>query len=259
MANSSRGLIATIAITQFAVYSRFRGVRLWFAVALASFGFLLIVFGKQSFYGVASAVRGDDFHTAFDEMTDMRRSLQAGHAPLYSVFREYEHATLSLECALANAGERVPLTYFRDFGFALTRVLPQTMTASWFARPDTISLINTRLLLGLDVASLPPGLVAHAVYALGLSGIAAGLFSFGVIAGSINALLGRLVTGCSALLPIYLQTALIFGGFVSNGDPHVYFYDLLTPCAALFLIFLVRRLRKPTVRPAAFSSREHLA
>lgn len=242
LASASRGVIASVVIYHSLIYwsvtkSFFKNAAIVLPLLL-----LLVFFGKQSLYAFAKSLRGEEFVDSFVEMNAMRGNATASEVPLNFFFREYIHGVVSLDTAI-NYSESVPdRTYFRDFPLSLTRVIPQRITSLLFERPDSISLINTRLIQNLDAASTPPGLIGHFYYCGGEFAVIIGMVVYGLVGKIVDNWLRSILPCASVFIVVYFLFCMIFAEFISNGDPNVYVLSTLWPVVIFTL--LIRKIRE---------------
>jgi len=191
---------------------------------------LIAFYGKQVFFALPFLVQLDfrEFIITFEKISAARISAGDGWGSGLDAFlKEFAHAPISLTHALSVSGEGIPYTYFRDIIFIMIAFVPQTILMIVFDAPS-ISLINTQQLEGLDIASIPPGFLAHSVYALGVAGLMVGPFLFGAVGGAVNELLeasARLNRSWIAVLAVFGN---LFCSFILNGDIKVFIQSSLT-------------------------------
>jgi hypothetical protein len=239
---ASRGSVVELLILHVFVYAFFGKIKVVPLVIVSATVFLFISFGKEMFFSIALALRGEDLAQTFSELGAVRSST-ADNLPLFfRLFKEFHHPTYSLDIAYSAAGQAVNYTYFLDFPASLIRVIPQRLSLLFIEKPVTISLINSQLLHDLDIATTPPGLIAHFFYASGTFGVCLGMFIFGLAGRWASIVLTRVVYQNKSFYAFYIIFAFMYGSFITNGDPHVYFYSLLWPLIMFAsLIFLLKR------------------
>lgn len=223
---SSRGALAFLLVMHLIIYMRFRRGVVVPALLSLPVLMLLIVYGKQLFYALASATRGDSFTNAFFELDQIR--LEASGGMFERVLMEFRHNIESLIVAIGQA-DFFEHTYFADFVYSALRIIPQKITREIIDIPPTISTINTMNLHGIDVASTPPGLLGHFYYALGFLGVICGALVYGYFGKRLNNALAFRSKENPVYFPIFCYVAILYGSFVVNGDPNVYFYSCLWP------------------------------
>ena len=249
---ASRGLVMNIVLLHIYMLLLVRKrLSLGGITGATIFGSALLMYGKQTFFATASLLSGSSFRDAFLNLDEER----VGRLKMAErFFKEYVHGISSLDAAIHHSGREVGLTYFSDFIWALLRVVPQRIIALLTDTPRTISRVNTELLSGVDIASMPPGIIGHCYYALGPLGVIIGMFCYGAIGRVTQNTLQGLYMRTEVYVVFYVMIAVLFGGFISNGDPNVYIYSLLWPLIALFVVY---RLSSPIGRAVA-NAREHV-
>lgn len=239
------GILMSIIIMHIIYYRRIP--KRFLAVALM-LGIIIVLFGKQMFFAIPAFVTDGvyGFQSAFYDL----QSRRMGDAPIgEALFRDSVHAIVSLECALSSAGSELPYTYFNDFIWALVRIVPQKITLMFITHPPAISTINTGLLTSIDVASIPPGLLGHFAYAGGFLGMLIGMSFYGASGALLQKTLLAWFRKSKIVIVYYVPFCIIYGSFVSNGDPNVYIYDAMWPPLSLLIIwpFLVNYPRSEDV------------
>jgi hypothetical protein len=242
LSTSSRGAIANALLVHFIILIYFRGGSLVAMVPLLSLLLVLTLFGKQFFFAFASFLIGENFIDAFGALDEVRNAEVYINPLIEKVMKEFSHSTDSLVAALSDGG-MIGYTYFSDFFLSVLRIIPQRIMTHFVELPATISTVNTSVLIGVKVASIPPGLMAHFYYSLGMVGIIAGFLTYGFIGRKINDRIANAVLGNDVIYAVYAHTALTFGFFVSNGDPNVYFYSILWP------VIVYYSLSRSRIRP----------
>lgn len=233
LSTSSRGGIANTLIMHFMILIYFRGGFLRSAVPLFFILVVLTLYGKQLFFAIASFIRGDSFIDAFTTLDEARNAEAYVNPVIEKVLKEFTHSIDSLISAVSGT-DIIEYTYFSDFFLSILRVIPQRIVMQFVELPATISTVNTSVLTGERIASIPPGLVGHFYYSLGLVGIVAGFFAYGLIGRKISDRIANAVRGNDVVYAVYAYTALLFGFFVANGDPNVYFYSVLWPLVVYY-------------------------
>jgi hypothetical protein len=228
LSTSSRGAIANALIVHFMILIYFRGGFVRFAVPLLFILVVLTLYGKQLFFAIASFVRGDSFIEAFTILDEARNAGAYVNPVIEKVLKEFTHSIDSL-IPVVSGTYMIEYTYFSDFFLSLLRVIPQRIVMQFVELPATISTINTSVLTGEKIASIPPGLMGHFYHSLSLVGIVVGFFAYGLIGRKISDRIADAVRGNDVAYAVYVYTALMFGFFVANGDPNVYFYSVLWP------------------------------
>jgi hypothetical protein len=225
--SGSRGALAGCLMSIGVLLVRARRLSVAGASAAIALALSVMLFGKPLLFGISSAARGDGFMPAFSELLDVRMSEASGDS-IHFVSRDFVHPLHSLSFALATRVGGMEHTFFNDFPKSMIRLIPQRLRGEGKDdAPDTISRLNTRTVLGFDVASYPPGIVAHCYYAMGWSGVLLGMFVFGAIGRMTDAWLVSWSSADPRASGLYAVIAVSYGAFVTNGDPHVFFYEFL--------------------------------
>lgn len=246
---SGRGYVISLGLTMFLIFaSDRRKAHLGLGIIGLGIAAAVVLFGKQLFYGLPLLIAGreKEFSDAFGELNAHRLG---DRNPLLALVKEYQHAPVTLELAMEIAGSELPFTWFRDFPLALVSLLPRRLLDVFMEVPDSISHINTRLQQGLEVASLPPGLPGHLFMCAGWLGVISGMFAYGLAGGAVHK---RLLRNCGAApgtIVFFVLFSLLYGQFVSNGDPKVYVHsDLFVIVLALGAIGVASRFQLLRVR-----------
>ena len=240
LSTSSRGAFANAFIIHSLLFIHFRGGFLRSAIPLLLSLVVLTVYGKQMLFATASFIRGGSFVDAFIILNDTRDVGLQDNQVLEKIVKEFSHTIDSL-VAVLSAGDAIQHTYFLDFFLSVLRVIPQRIMMQFVDLPATISSTNTNLLIGEKIASIPPGLIAHFYHSLGLAGIVFGFLAYGFVGRRINENIASAMKGDDIFYAIYVYTGLLFGIFVANGDPNVFFYDILWPIVMYFSLSASRK------------------
>ena len=246
---SGRGYVIALGLTMFLIFaSDRRRAHLGLGIVGVGVASVVVLFGKQLFYGLPLLIagRGREFSDAFGDLNAHRLG---DRNPLMALVKEYQHAPVSLELAMEVAGSELPFTWFRDFPLALMSLLPRRLLDLFMEVPDSISHINTRLQQGLEIASLPPGLPGHFFMCAGWLGVIGGMFAYGLVGGAVHK---RLLKNCGAApgtIVFFVLFSLLYGQFISNGDPKVYVHsDLFVIVLALGAIVIASRFQSRRAR-----------
>ena len=235
---SSRGALIVIMI--YVVYLKDR-----FRVKLSSrdlirfltfgiFGLVFMLFGKQFLYAVPELISGN-FMGFIENFEVMNASRQGDDTSFLrdTLFKEFSNGYVSLICSLdySSKGSN-DLLFFRDYLMLPVDIIPMNILGLSVVTPPSISAINSFILQGELVASMPPGILAMLIYNLSFLGILA-LFFFGFFVNLLETFFFHSEGIFGQVLYFYL--ILLCGAFVSNSDIKVLVFDSLFPFLFMFL------------------------
>ena len=240
LVGASRGAFLNLFLMQLLIYFKVRNtINVRATVVISLLIVIFVMYGKQVFFATATAISGGDFFEAFSYLNYTRGTSDKTGVEL--ILREYQHVIHSLNAAFTNAGINISYTFFNDWYWSVLRVIPQKITKIFLDRPDTISFINTGILINRLETSIPPGIVASFYYSLGNIGVILGMFLFGYYGRKINNKLLALAKVDAIYYVPFTFLAFTYGGFIINGDPNIYIYHIIWP---IFFYFLIRRIQR---------------
>lgn len=241
---AGRGSFLLLVVPLFFIYSmQTRSFALKKLGIMVVFVVIFGIFGKQLFFSASSLISSGTIDAAesFSALNDSRNK---DATPLSPIIKETVHNIVALEAALTHAGDSVEYTYFKDFFWAVLRIIPQRVYLSVITPPPSTSTANTLLISGLDGSSIPPGLLGQFVYSAGLFGLSLGMFLYGYLGSLLNnTILNQVHTGGCAMV-YYVLFSLLYAQFVGNGDPSVFIYDIIMPVLSLAVMWRVASLRR---------------
>lgn len=240
LVGASRGAFLNLFLMQLLIYLKIRNtINVRATVVMSLLIVIFVMYGKQVFFATATMISGGDFSEAFSYMSYTRGTSDKAGVEL--ILREYQHVIHSLNAAFTNAGVNISYTYFNDWFWSVLRVIPQKITQIFIDRPDTISFINTGILINRLETSIPPGIVASFYYSLGNFGVILGMFLYGYYGRKLNNNLLALSKVDAIYYVPFTFLAFVYGGFIVNGDPNIYIYHIIWP---VFFYVLIRRIQK---------------
>jgi hypothetical protein len=192
------------------------------------------VYGKGFFYAVATVFSKGDFLSALDAFNQLEELRTMRGDFMDRMVQEFIHPFGSLTVAMDLSLESFfEYGYFTDYLFSFLRIIPQTITSQWIELPPTVSYINTVNLSNNYVASIPPGLLGGLYYSGGYLGIFFGMVIYAAIGKYLFKLQCSQYKNSTAFVALF---CFLYGGYVTNGDPNIYIYDLLWP--TVFMLFI---------------------
>lgn len=236
---AGRGQFLFLFIPLFFIYSIHNK-----SFALKKLGIMLVfvalfgTYGKQLFFSASSLISSGATN-AVESFLEINESRTKDITPLSPIIKETVHGIVALEAALTHAGDSVEYTYFRDFFWAVLRVIPQRIYLSVMTPPASTSTANTLLISGLDGSSIPPGLLGQFVYSAGIFGLLFGMFMYGLLGSLLNNTILKLVPSGECAMVYYVLFCLLYAQFIGNGDPSVFIYDIIMPVLSLIVMWLV--------------------
>lgn len=232
-----------IAIYLFFVFWRRRLFLQWLVPGLA-FGLIVIVFGKQVIV-----------QTALNDPANLIPELAAAfqrYSPVNiaaAISTSFSHPYLSLRVAM-EATAAIGYRWFQDIPlgvlFYLRLVGIQT--------PDTVSYMNTFLILGQRESNIPPGLIGFFWYSAALPGVVLGGLLFGYVGNLLDRLLRSAALSVIYAVPFYVYAGWAYGAFGFTGDLRVYVMRY-APLIIAVTIMLGLCLRRSGQKAVPFSAR----
>ncbi|MBA7589874.1 hypothetical protein ES708_31967 [subsurface metagenome] len=202
------------------------------------------MYGKQFFSAFPYLLTGDlsDFSAVFSSVSATR--LQTYNLFYNTIIKEGVHCVVSLEQAWLRAGQDLPYLFFRDYVYVWAHLIPSRLIGWMFELPPTISTINTEILTGKAMASVPPGLLGSFVYSMGGAGLFLGMFLYGFCGKLLqNTLILWYRRFPGSLVYVYLLS-MVFGGYVINGDPKECVFSSFALILSIVLIFVYQKIPK---------------
>ena len=201
-----------------------------FLLLIGAFAFIFILVGEPFFH---SLYRGE----LLEPIISLFHNFDFA-AAYQRLWQEFMHPYISLEAAIATAGEFTP-RFFLDWIYALLCLVPERLIP--FQPPETIAYLNTELVIGVRESVVPPGLLAFLWYSALLPGVIFGGVVFGAIGRWLDTVLGKNRRDPLGI-GLYILAAFMWGSFmVMYSEPRVFFLAKLTWLVLFFCALLTSR------------------
>lgn len=191
------------------------------SVSFLLIGVLWVLFGKNVFLFMT-------YGTRFELVVQVDT--------YFRLLNEFMHPFESLLAAMNN----VPFPYgvrgLLDLQLALDSLLPSKLLG--LEPKETLSMLNTFLLIGVNEAVIPPGILGFFFYAFSWPGVLIGCFFFGIVMRRVEEFFLRRMPGEPFIAYLYVAFGITFLYFMMAGDPVVYiqnYFWLLSGTLGVFL------------------------
>lgn len=140
-----------------------------------------IIYLRPLLVSLSSLSEGfDAFINAFQRRINTNTNVIDFKSFLFNVAYYLEHKYISVETAIYAISNRCySFNFFIDIISAAVSIIPSVLLP--FNKPSSIGTVNTKLVLGYEGSSMPPGGVAFGYYALGILGVVLFAFVIGVV------------------------------------------------------------------------------
>ena len=151
-----------------------------------------------------------------------------------SYLNEFGFAYLSLKSAVFFNKDYL---YFSDF---LYYIYGHILPTSWGDEQKTSNYLNSMLVIGRDVKSIPPGFLAQGYYSLGLIGLMVISYLTGKLTGLLDMFFINFLKKNKWLTFIYVFFFVKMMSWIRTGLPHNFFYDFSIMILFLLFIYLLK-------------------
>ena len=173
------------------------------------------------------------YGTPLDFQVDMRR--------YYVFIREFTHPFESLISALREVPRFFPVRGFSDIPEALIGLVPEKLLGI-DRPPNSVSTLNTFLLINVSKAIIPPGLIGYFYHCLMLPGIVIGSVLFGFAISKFENFFLQLMQNDRFYAYLYVAFGASFAHLIMAGDPEVYTQSYFWLYSGALALFAVRRV-----------------
>ena len=148
-----------------------------------------------------------------------------------SFFSYFTHRTYSIEAALTYVSDTNNLYWFKDNLNMFLFLIPERLTG--ISKPDSISFLNTQLIMGEYDSTVPPGILAYGVYSLWIPGMFLSALCYGIVFSYLDKY--YLVNKKNTLSLVFIIPCLfIWAMYGSVGD-----FRIIINCCIYVLLFMV--------------------
>ncbi len=186
-----------------------------FAIGAIIIGMLFIKYGDPLFRSMPDLVNYDfdTFVNTFKEKMAIRDSRDG------NIIANFAHPIVSLNLSLNVAGVTEDFRYIMDYIYAIMGLIPNSIAS--FDDPKNVSVLNTQLVFGEEVAQTLPGILALFAYAYSIVGVLLGMFLYGVFGGMLSEFFKTVYEKYPGYLAFIYMISLTYGYFVFRGYPTV--------------------------------------
>lgn len=200
---------------------------------------LVLIYGKQFFSALPELVSGNllQFIDAFLDVQDVRL---AGDTIFLrdSLLKESSHGMVSLSAVIDHFVETEHYLWFQDYLLLPLHVIPKSLLGLSLDLPPSVSAINTEILQGNLISSIPPSMLAMLIYNIGIGGIFL-MFFYGAMGSVIQRKF--ILTESSPGRDVFLfYFAYYYGSFIGNADIKVFIFSAF-PLVMIVAFLYVRK------------------
>jgi hypothetical protein len=246
LANSRGFMILTLLGIYIMTAIYYRSYFWRFLIVAVLFGYGVIKYGDPLFHAIPDLVHYG-FDTFFATLSERIDRAASGRG---SIIANFTHPIVSLEVSLALSGSEVAFRYFVDFLQAVVAIVPSALVP--IEDPKYVMILNTELMMGEEVSTVLPGILALFSYSLHGVGMLIGMFLYGMLGGILSEIFKSVYTRYRASLVFIVPLIITYGYFVFRGSPRNALMSLfiLLVVLAVFILFSKISYRKEEERVA---------
>jgi protein-S-isoprenylcysteine O-methyltransferase Ste14 len=209
----------------------------WGTIPIFCFGALFLLYGKEFFWSISAI--NDGFDAVVNKFIEAKNSHSSGEK--FSIYRLMANFAFPIQSLDTAFDKNYNVRFFVDWIYGFLYFIPERIFD--IRKPETISTINTRYILGLKgtlTYEIPTGFLAFAVYSLSWPGIIIVSYCYGWIGRYLQTILIINMQHNPWIVYLYALTMQVWVDYQQSGDPRVFlvanFWYIMSTLVLLILV-----------------------
>lgn len=199
--------------------------------AITFLSVFFIQFGKQLFLSFSNILEGEKISSV----------VAVNQKSFIDAFLGYfAHRTYSIETALIYIRDTNNLYWFKDNFNSLFFLIPERLTG--ISKPDSISFLNTQLIMGEYDSTVPPGILAYGVYSMWIPGMFMVAMFYGMVFAYLDKIYLRNKQN-TLILIVVLPSIMVWTMYGSVGDVRIFINGCIYILFFVMIMMILRLMR----------------